>query len=128
MSLGHIAQQVVTKVNTEWVSTPIANPNVNYSDNPSDYIELKGVVPVSDDRELISSATPFNTVAIYQINIKRKNGLGNGSMLSYNEDLKAMFRETIINDVIFYKTDNLSIIEEGDYQILPLRLYCEYRN
>lgn len=127
MSLLHIKKTAEIHLTNNWTDTDIVYANAPYSSNPDDYIECFAV-PVSDDRELVSSGKPFNTVAFFQINIKRKIGLGNGTLYSSNETLKQLFREQIIDNVVFYKTDNLPVLEDGDYSVLPLRVYCEYRN
>lgn len=91
------------------------------------FVEPK-VIPISDDRELMSSDTPFATICFFQIDIYNKVGTGTGLVHSTIETLNITYREQYVNSTLIYKTNTIGSFVEGEFEITPHRLFCELRN
>lgn len=125
MSLDKIKTESEIYLNSNWTTTPIAWSNVSFTQTPNYYIEPT-IIPISDERELISHTNSFKVSAFFQINIKVKIGLGTGILFDYERELKALFREQRVNDVYYPRVTTGAMYQDNDYMILPLRIVAEY--
>lgn len=91
------------------------------------FIEPK-LIPITQDRELYSSATPIAYEAYFQIDIYVQNGEGMGGAYNFIAQMDALFREQIISSVTCLKTATLNSFEVGEFTVLPYRVLAQYRN
>ena len=84
------------------------------------FIEPK-VVPVSQDRELLSSAKPRKFEMFFQIDIYNKVGAGTGAIYSMIELLDAVFVEETVTGVVVSDSKALNSFVVGDWNITPVR-------
>lgn len=91
------------------------------------YIE-PSMIPISQDRELHSSATPISYEAFFQINIYADSGDGMGSTFNLISTLDGLFREKILSGVVCLRTIALNSFEVGGLIVTPYRVLAQYRS
>lgn len=87
------------------------------------FVEPK-IIPISDDRELMSTGTPFKTEIFFQIDIYNRLNKGTGDVYEAVATLDSLFRESTIGSVVCDRTTTLSAFESGEYQITAYRVHA----
>ena len=90
------------------------------------YIEPK-MIPIMQDRELMSSATPINYESFLQIDICTDAGDGMGTTFTLIAALDALFREKTISGVVCLRTQTLNSFEVGGIVVTPYRILASLR-
>jgi hypothetical protein len=83
------------------------------------------IIPIAQDRALMSSATPRRFEVFFQIDIYAKLNTGTGAIYTAIELLDAVFVEEIISGVTIESSKTLGSFESGEYLITPVR-YLAY--
>ena len=83
------------------------------------------IVPISQDRELMSSSTPRKFEVFFQIDIYNKVNTGTGSIYTAIDTLDAIFVEQIVSGVVIEDSKTLGSFTEGEFVITPVR-YLAY--
>lgn len=91
------------------------------------FVEPK-IIAISDERELISSGSPFKTEIFLQIDIYNKINQGTGAVYSTIETLNSMFREQIISGVVCERVNTIGSFIDGEWTITPHRVKCYFWN
>lgn len=86
------------------------------------------IIPISNEREIISGTTPFKTKLFFQIDIYNKIGAGSGKVYSTIETLDSLFREKTISNLICLRTNTINSFDSGDFTITPHRIVCQLWN
>ena len=89
------------------------------------FIEPK-IVPISQDRELMSSDKPIRYDVFFQVDIFNKINTGTGGIYSAIELLDTVFVEEIINDVVVERSTTLGSFESGENLITPVRFFSYF--
>lgn len=124
MSLKKIKKEAETLLYNNWTTTPIAWANVGFDETPDSYLQCF-ILPVDNERQLVSADDPFLVSAIFQINIKVKMNLGTAIHFDYEETLINLFREKNINGVVFRRASSGAVFQDGEYYVLPLAIECD---
>ncbi len=139
MSLLNIKQKLESHLNTnittvaiKWKNTSVYTLNsTNLTQQEIDdltvYIEPT-IIPITSDRELISTANGVNYSTFFQINIYIKSNGGTGNAYVINDALDTLFRDTNINDVICEKVESLTSYELDEWVIFPVRVLAHTWN
>jgi len=83
------------------------------------------IIPITQDRELMSTSTPRKFEVFFQIDIYTKRGTGTGEIYTTIELLDAVFVEEIVTGVVVETSKTLPSFEDGDWIITPVR-YLAY--
>ena len=78
------------------------------------------IVPISQDRELISSTTPRKYEVFFQIDIYAKLNTGTGAIYTAIELLDTVFVEEIVSGVVVEDSKTLGSFESGEFLITPV--------
>ena len=85
------------------------------------FIEAK-LLPISQDRKVISSAKPIDYRSFFQIDIYVKTGNGMGTTQTLVNRLDGLFREHIEGTVICESTTLLNSFSIGGFVLSPYRV------
>ena len=115
----------VTTLNIKWNNTSSYSLNgvaLNQAqiDALTFFIEPK-IVPISQDRELMSTNKPRRYEIFFQIDIYSKINSGTGAIFTAIELLDSVFVEEIISGVTVYTSTTLGSFQEGEFLITPVR-------
>ena len=83
------------------------------------------IIPITQDRELMSTSTPRKFEVFFQIDIYTKRGTGTGEIYTTIELLDDVFVERIVTGVVVETSKTLPSFEDGDWIITPVR-YLAY--
>ena len=86
------------------------------------------IIPIEDNREVMSDPTPFKTRVFFQVSIYNKIGLGTGYVYTIVETLNTLFREQTINNVVCERVETLGSFTSGDFEVTPHRVVCHLWN
>lgn len=86
------------------------------------------IIPISDDRDLMSSAAPFYTDVFFQMDIYNKSGYGTGEIFDAIESLNALFKEKYISNVLCDRVSTINTFDSGEWTITPHRIHASIRN
>lgn len=113
----------VTTIPIKAYNTNIYTLNGSPTDptNINSFIEAR-TIPITQDRELISSAEPYNTRAFFQVLIYQRLNSGTGNSLTIEQTLNALFREKDIVNVRCEQTSVLSPFEDGEWNVTAWRV------
>ncbi|MBL0721245.1 MAG: hypothetical protein JJV88_01540 [Sulfurovum sp.] len=82
------------------------------------------MIAISEDREEMSSSTPFKYKAFFQISIYTRVGTATGKMFATLNRLNKLFKEKNINDVWCERVETLGSFEQGQFLVTPFRIVC----
>lgn len=132
MSIKVIKSTLETKLNTNMTAIAIKwNDTTSYTlnsvpltsvqvDNLTNFLAPK-IIPISQDREIMSSATPRKFEVFFQVDIFSKVGGGTGNDYDLVEALDAVFFETITSDVVVERSTVLTSFQVDGFLITPVR-------
>lgn len=80
------------------------------------------IIPISSDRELMSTDTPFMYEAFFQIDLYNKINTGTGLVFSTINTLDDMFREKYIGQTLCTNTKTIGSFISGEFEIVPHRI------
>ena len=89
-----------------------------------DFFIAPSIVPISQDREMMSSSNPFRYEIFFQIDIYSKPTDGMGATYEAVDDLETLFREKTISNIVCLRTETISTIEKDGWVITPYRILC----
>lgn len=82
------------------------------------------LIPITSDRELMSSGEPIKYQAFFQVSIFVTKGSGLGGAYDLSDTLDALFREQSISDIIIENVTTLSSFETDTHIVMPVRCEC----
>lgn len=133
MSLDYMKEKLethlrlnLTDIAIKWEETNFyIKNNINLSEseigNLNLFVEPKCIV-IDDERELMSSGTPFKTSIFFQINIYNKRGIGTGLTTETIKTLNTMYREQYIDGMYCDRVRTENPFVDGENLITPHRL------
>ena len=145
MSLKHIKNTLESYLIANVTTVAIKMPNTTYYtlngvaltqaqiDALKFYIE-PSIIPIMQERELMSSSTPISYEAFFQVNIYADAGDGMGSTFNLTTTLDGLFREKILSGIVCLRTTTLQTIDlglvsaSGTVVITPYRVLAQYRS
>lgn len=89
----------------------------------TEFIEPR-MIPITQDRELISNPEPYNAKAFFQVSIYTKQNLGMGDSLTISDELDALYREQYIgtDNVLCEQTSLLSTFQDKEWFVSVWRV------
>jgi hypothetical protein len=114
--VANITDVVIKRFNTTYYTLNGASVPVSTS-----FIEAK-LLPLTQDRYLMSSAKPIDYRAFFQIDIYDELGDGMGATQTIIERLDVLFREHIEGNIVCEKTNTLNSFASGNNMITPYRV------
>ncbi len=91
------------------------------------YIEAK-IIPIEQQRELVSSDNGVNHKAFFQVDIYIKSGSGTGSAYILAEQLDTIFRDKKFTNVVCESVESLGSFPVEEWIVFPVRVLARTWN